>query len=119
MNGLTQKEEETMQMFWNKGPMFVRELLDIYDDPKPHFNTVSTVVRGLEEKGYLDHESFGKTYRYYPTMTAEEFHTRTLKRVIKKYFNNSYLNVVSTLVKDEDLSIDEVKQLIKEVEQKK
>lgn len=116
MKGLTAKEEEIMGFFWEKGPLFVKELLAFYNDPKPHFNTLSTIVRGLEEKGYLSHEAFGNTYRYFAIISNEEFRSRTLKGVISKYFNNSYLSAVSSLVKKEEISVDELKQLIQEVE---
>ena len=118
MKGLTAKEEELMRLFWEKGPLFVKEILTFYPDPKPHFNTVSTIVRGLEEKGYLSHEAYGNTYRYYTIISQDEFRERTLKGVISKYFNNSYLSVVSTLIKKENISVDELKKLIREVEQK-
>lgn len=116
MKGLTAKEEEIMGFFWEKGPLFVKEILAFYDDPKPHFNTLSTIVRGLEEKGYLAHEAFGNTYRYFAVVTQDEFRSKTLKGVISKYFNNSYLSAVSTLVKKEEISVEELKQLIQEVE---
>lgn len=116
MKGLTAKEEEIMGFFWKKGPLFVKELLAFYSDPKPHFNTLSTIVRGLEEKGYLSHEAFGNTYRYFAVVSNDEFRSRTLKGVISKYFNNSYLSAVSSLVKKEEISVDELKQLIQEVE---
>ena len=116
MKGLTAKEEEIMGFFWEKGPLFVKELLAFYSDPKPHFNTLSTIVRGLEEKGYLSHEAFGNTYRYFAVVSNDEFRSCTLKGVISKYFNNSYLNAVSSLVKKEEISVDELKQLIEEVE---
>lgn len=116
MKGLTAKEEEIMGFFWEKGPLFVKELLAFYSDPKPHFNTLSTIVRGLEEKGYLSHEAFGNTYRYFAIVSNDEFRSRTLKGVISKYFNNSYLSAVSSLVKKEEISVDELKQLIQEVE---
>ena len=118
MKGLTAKEEELMRFFWEKGPLFVKEILTFYPEPKPHFNTVSTIVRGLEEKGYLSHEAYGNTYRYYTIISQDEFRERTLKGVISKYFNNSYLSVVSTLIKKENISVDELKKLIREVEQK-
>lgn len=116
MKRLTAKEEEIMGFFWEKGPMFVKELLEFYSDPKPHFNTLSTIVRGLEEKGFLAHATFGNTYQYYAVFSQEEFNKTTLKSVISKYFNNSYLSAVSSLVKEEDISLDELKQLIDEVE---
>lgn len=96
MKRLTAKEEEIMGFFWTKGPLFVKELLTFYDDPKPHFNTLSTIVRGLEEKGYLSHEAFGNTYRYFAIVTEDSFRTRTLKSVISKYFNNSFGSSIVT-----------------------
>lgn len=118
MKRLTAKEEEIMGFFWEKGPLFVKELVALYADPKPHFNTLSTIVRGLEEKGYLSHRAFGNTYQYYAVVSRSDFSTRTLKQVISKYFQNSYLSVVSSLVKEEEISVDELKELIREVEKK-
>jgi len=116
MKGLTAKEEELMGFFWEKGPLFVKEMLAFYDEPKPHFNTLSTIVRGLEEKGYLNHKTFGNTYQYHAIVSEEDFRKGTLKNVISKYFNNSYLSAVSSLVKEEDISLDELRKLIDEVE---
>ena len=116
MKSLTSKEEEVMDFFWEKGPLFVKELLEFYDEPKPHFNTLSTIVLTLEEKGFVAHKAFGNTYQYYATVSEDEFRDSTLKGVISKYFNNSYLGVVSSLVKQEEVSLDELKRLIKEVE---
>ena len=129
MKSLTAKEEEIMGWFWEKGPMFVKEIRALYDDPKPHFNTLSTIVRGLEEKGYVAHKAYGNTYQYYATVSREDFSRRTLRSVIGKYFNNSlrsvigkyfnnsYLSAVSSLVQEEDISLDELKLLIKQVEE--
>lgn len=116
MKGLTAREEEIMGFFWEKGPLFVKEMLGFYGEPKPHFNTLSTIVRGLEEKGFLDHHVFGNTYQYYAVVGEEEFRKGTLRNVISKYFNNSYLSAVSSLVKEEDISLDDLKQLIRDVE---
>lgn len=116
MKGLTAKEEEIMGFFWEKGPLFVRQMLAFYDEPKPHFNTLSTIVRGLEEKGFLGHEAFGNTYQYHAIVSEEEFRKSTLKNVISKYFNNSYLNAVSSLVQEENISLEELKKLIADVE---
>ena len=104
MKSLTAKEEEIMGWFWEKGPMFVKEIRALYGDPKPHFNTLSTIVRGLEEKGYVAHKAYGNTYQYYATVSREDF-------------NNSYLSAVSSLVQEEDISLDELKQLIEQVEE--
>lgn len=116
MKGLTSKEEEIMGFFWEKGPLFVKQMLDFYEEPKPHFNTLSTIVRGLEEKKYLSHETFGNTYRYFAIVSEEDYRKGTLKNVISKYFNNSYLGAVSSLIEEEDISLDDLKDLIKKVE---
>ena len=105
-----------MNYFWHKGPLFVKELLDFYDEPKPHFNTLSTIVRGLEEKGYVSHKAYGKTYQYFAVVSEESFKKRTLRQVIRKYFNSSYLGIVSSLIEEEDISLKELKELIEKVE---
>ena len=106
-----------MGYFWEKGPLFVRELLSFYDEPKPHFNTLSTVVRGLEEKGFVGHKVYGNTYQYYATVSRDDYRRGTLRGVISKYFDNSYLGVVSSLVQEEKISVDDLKELIKQVEE--
>ena len=116
MKELTPKEEEIMQFFWQEGALFVKDLVEKYPDPKPHFNTLSTYVRALEEKGFLSHESFGTTYRYFTVISNEEYNNRTLKNIIAKHFNNSYLNVVNTFIKNEKISVDEIRKLLDEVE---
>ena len=116
MKTLSAREEEIMGFFWEKGPLFVKEIIGLYEEPRPHFNTLSTFVRALEEKGYLSHRTFGNTYQYYAVVSRDEFKKKTLKSVICKYFNNSYLGVVSSLVKEEEISLSELKELIREVE---
>jgi predicted transcriptional regulator len=105
-----------MGFFWEKGPLFVKQMLEFYDEPRPHFNTVSTFVRMLEDKGYVSHRVLGNSYQYYAVLSKEDFKKKTLKGVISKYFDNSYLRVVSSLVKEEEISLDELKGLIREVE---
>ena len=90
--------------------------MERYPDPKPHFNTLSTYVRSLEEKGYLSHEVLGTTYRYYPVITEDQYRNGNLKNVVKKYFDNSYLHVVSSLIKEEDITVEEIRKLLEEVE---
>ena len=119
MKKLTQKEEEILALFWEKGPMFVKELKEFYIDKKLHYNTLSTMVRALEEKGFVDHEQFGNTHRYFAAVTKEEYSKGTLGNVVKKYFDNSYKNVVSLLVEDENLSVEDLKKLISEIENNK
>ncbi len=97
MEKLTRKEEELMQWFWQRGPLFVRELVALYPDPKPHFNTLSTMTRSLEAKGYLSHNAYGTTYQYFPVVSAEEFRKGSLSN-------------------EEKISVEELKELIREIE---
>ncbi|NDV58133.1 BlaI/MecI/CopY family transcriptional regulator [Bacteroides sp. 519] len=119
MKRLTPKEEEIMNIFWKEGSKFVRELLAYYDDPKPHYNTVSTLVRGLEEKEFLAYNAYGNTYQYYPLISEKTYKSSTLKDLVAHYYNNSYTNVVSTFIEEDGISLDELKELIKEIENKR
>ena len=116
MKKLTKKEEEIMNLFWDKGAMFVKELLELYAEPKPHFNTLSTMVRTLEANGYVSHKAYGNSYEYYPIVTREEYAGSSFKGIISSYFNNSYLSAVSALVKEEKITVDELKELIEQIE---
>ena len=116
MKRLTKKEEIIMNWFWDKGPLYVKELQELYPDPQPHFNTLSTMVRILEKEGFLDHKQFGNTYQYYPLITEAEYGRKSIAGVIKNYFNNSYLSAVSSFVKEEKISVEELKELIDQIE---
>ena len=116
MKRLTKKEEIIMEHFWDKGPLFVRELRELYPEPRPHFSTLSTQVRTLQEEGFIDHKSYGPTYQYFAKVTKEEYKQRSLIGLIDKYFDNSYLSAVSALVKEEKITIEELKELIDLVE---
>ena len=105
-----------MDLYWQHGPMFVKELLEYYDEPRPHFNTLSTTVRILEKKGLLSHKQYGTSYQYFPTITEQEYGRSSLKGIIKDYFDDSYLSAVSSFVKEEKISLEELKELIDQIE---
>lgn len=115
---LTEKELVIMRMLWEHGPMFVREMLEIYPEPKPHFNTVSTIVRILEDKGHVGHAVVAASHRYYAVARQEDFRKKSLARLVSDYFNNSYKNAVSALVEEEKISLDELREIIDLVERK-
>lgn len=115
---LTRREEELMRWFWQRGPLFVRELVELSPEPKPHFNTLSTMVRSLEAKGYLGHKAFGATYQYHPLVSEEEFSRRTLGGVIRRYFGSSYLGAVSALVEEEKISVEELRELVDRIDRR-
>lgn len=118
-NKLSAKEEAIMSCFWRNGPMFVREVLECLPDPKPHFNTVSTFIRGLEAKGWLSHEQFGNSYRYFAVVDGADYRNRSLRGLVDRFFGRSYLNFVSTLVEDEKISTDELRELIDQIESRR
>lgn len=116
MEKLTPKEEEVLEIFWKKGPQYVRDIVEMYDDPKPHFNTISTIVRTLEDKGYVSHEQQGKSYRYFAVVAEEDMGKKSLSSIVGKYFKNSYLRVVSSFVEDGNIPVDDLRRLLDEVE---
>lgn len=117
MKSLTQKEEEIMNHYWTNGDMQIRELRDCYDDPKPHVNTLSTLVHILEEKGFLSHRALtARCFQYFAKISREDYRRGSLNNVINKFFGQSYLKAVSTLVKEEKISIDELRELINSVD---
>ncbi|MBD5346659.1 MAG: BlaI/MecI/CopY family transcriptional regulator [Bacteroides sp.] len=116
---LTEKETTIMNLLWNNGPMFVREIVAHMDEPRPHFNTVATQVRLLEEKGYVAHEVFGNSHRFYAVVEKDNFRKQSLAQVIRNYFDNSYKNVVSALAKEEKISVEELQEIIELMERNK
>ena len=114
---LTEKEAEIMERLWADGPMTVRELLERYDDPRPHFNTVSSMVSRRVEKGFVEHVGQKNgAYLYGASVKPADFGRRSLAQVVKSYFNNSYSSVVSALVKEEKISVEELREIIDMIE---
>ncbi|MDE6291875.1 MAG: BlaI/MecI/CopY family transcriptional regulator [Muribaculaceae bacterium] len=116
---MTETEAEVLERLWSKGPQTIRELLATYLDPKPHFNTVSTTVRILCDKGFVAHigERNG-AYTYGALVDSSELSGSSLARLVKNYFNNSYRSVVSALVDDEKITVDELREIIDMVEKR-
>ena len=116
---LAAKEEEVMTLFWQHGDMFIRDLLNYYEDPKPHYNTVATQVKFLEEKKFLGRRPMGNTNQYYALISEKEYKGSALSTVISQYFNNSYTSVVSHFIEEEVMDLDELKELIELIERKR
>lgn len=115
---LTPKEEELMQLLWDNEPILISKLVELYPDPKPHFNTVSTVIRRLEAKGFVGHDEIGGSFRYYSKVKKENFREKSLRDFIKNYFGGSYYGAVSALVEDDKISAKELKELLQLIENK-
>ncbi|NOR28192.1 MAG: BlaI/MecI/CopY family transcriptional regulator [Lutibacter sp.] len=118
MDKLTTKEEEIMHVLWKLKKAFVKEVVAELPVPKPHYNTASTVIRKMEGKGYVKHEAFGNTHRYYPAISKEDYRKRYFSNATQNYFENSYKNVVSFFAKEEKISADELREIIKLIESK-
>ena len=118
MERLTNKEEEVMQALWNLEKAFVKEILAELPE-KQHYNTISTIVRNLEDKGYVSYNAFGKTHQYYPVVSKEEYTKRFMNLAMKRYFNNNYKNLVSYFAREEKISAEELREILKIIETKK
>jgi predicted transcriptional regulator len=111
MKELTKAEEQVMQVLWQIEKGFVNDILEHYTDPKPAYNTVSTIVRILEKKGFVRHLSFGKTHQYYPLVSKKTYTQSFFKGFMKNYFSNSYKSLASFLANDKNLSIEDLEEM--------
>ena len=118
MERLTNKEEEVMKVLWRLKKAFVKEILAEVEGEKPHYNTMSTIVRNLEEKNYVAYEAFGNTHRYYPVVSKEKYRKKFINSTIVDYYDNSYKSLVSFFAKEEKISVEELKEIIKLIEKK-
>ena len=119
MKRLTRKEEEVMKILWNLKKAFVKDIIEEYDDPKPHYNTISSLVRLLQDKGVIGFKQYGNTYQYFPLMSKEEYRKTFMKQVVNDYFDNSVKSAVAFFVKEKHLSDAEIDELIKMIREGK
>jgi predicted transcriptional regulator len=113
MKELTKAEEQIMQILWKLEQGFVKDILEHLPKPKPAYNTVSTIVRILEKKGFVSHKAYGKTHEYYPVLSKEEYTRSFLKRFVENYFSDSFQDMVSFFAKEKGISISELEDMIK------
>ena len=119
MKKLTTKEEEIMQVLWRLKKAFVKEIIQELPDPKPHYNTTSTVIRKMENKGFVGHEPFGGSHRYYPIISKESYRSQHLSSTLQNYFENSYKSMVSYFASEKKISAEELREIIKIIEKNK
>lgn len=108
MERLTRREEEVMEMIWQLGSCAPKDVRTMFPDPKPHINTVATMFQLLEKKGYLTHRPKGRGYIYTPAVKQESYGRGKFEQFVRRYFGNSYMNVVSALVREEKVSEQEL-----------
>jgi BlaI family transcriptional regulator, penicillinase repressor len=117
MKQLTKAEEQIMQILWKLEKAFVKDIMVHLPDPKPAYNTVSTIVRIMEKKGFVGYKAYGKTHEYFPLISKPEYTKKFLRGFVKDYFSNSYKQMVSFFAKDEKLSITEMEEMRKLIEE--
>ncbi len=116
MKELTKAEEQIMQILWKLGKGFVHDILDKFPEPKPAYNTISTIVRILEKKKFVSYTAYGKTHQYYPLVSKKEYTRTYFKSFINNYFENSYPALASFFAKDENLSLSDMEEIKKMME---
>ncbi len=117
MKQLTRAEEQIMQILWKLEKAFVKDIIVHLPDPKPAYNTVSTIIRILEKKGFVGYKAYGKTHEYYPLVNKPEYTQKYLRNFVQNYFSNSYKQMVSFFAREEKLSISEMEEMRQLIEQ--
>lgn len=119
MKTLTKAEEQIMQVLWKLGPSFVKDMIDEMPEPKPHYNTVSTLVKILVEKGFVDFKAYGKSHQYFALVSKDEYSRKTVKNLVSGYFEGSFSNMVSFFVKEKDMSVGDLEKLLQQIKNTK
>lgn len=111
MKELTKAEEQIMQVLWRLGQAFVRDVVDALPEPRPAYNTVSTIIRILEKKGFVSHRAYGKTHEYFPVVLRDEYKKSYMKSFIKRYFGDSFQEMVLFFASGRDVSLQEMEEI--------
>lgn len=118
MNKLTKAEEQVMQYLWQIEKGFLKDILELFPEPKPHTNTISTILKILMEKGFVSHKTFGRQHEYFPLISKENYSGRSIRSLVKNYFEGSYTNAVSFLVEENEISVKDLELLLNELKNK-
>jgi BlaI family penicillinase repressor len=119
MEKLAKREEQIMHAFWDLQKAFIRDIIPQLPDPKPHYNSVATMVKILEEKGFLDREQVGNMYSYFPRISRNDYQKHTMKDVVSQYFDNSYPRMLAFFAKEQNLSADDLKEILTIIKSRK
>ncbi|MDX5346220.1 MAG: BlaI/MecI/CopY family transcriptional regulator [Hymenobacteraceae bacterium] len=119
MKELTKAEEQVMQILWKIRKGFVKDILEELPEPKPAYNTVSTIVRILESKGFVNHKAYGKTHEYFPVVEKDKYRSFFLNSFINSYFGGSFENLVSFFAKDKKLDVQEIDEILRNIQEQK
>src|SRR5918993_1579648 len=116
---LTKAEDQVMQILWGLKTAFVKDIIECMPEPKPAYNTISTIVRILETKGFVDHKAYGKTHEYFPLISKEKYTKFYLNNLLRGYFNGSFQNLVSFFAKENKLDSKAIEKLLDEIKDQK
>ena len=119
VKSLTKAEEQVMQVLWKLEKGYLKDIMDAMPEPKPHSNTVSTVIKILIEKGYVDHEVHGRVHCYFPKVSKEEYSGSSIRSIVEGYFEGSFADVVSFMIQQKELKVADLELLLKEMKNKK
>lgn len=115
MKPLTKAEEQIMQVLWKLEKAFLREIVEAMPNPRPHANTVATLLKILVDKQFVSTHAMGRSFQYFPVVSKEEYSKRTIRQLVKGYFEGSFSNVVSFLVKENNISVEELESLLSQI----
>lgn len=119
MKQLTKAEEDVMQILWKLKKGFIKEIIEEMPEPKPAYNTTSTIVRILEKKGFIEHKAYGKSHQYFPLIEKDTYQKQSIKNLLGGYFNNSFSSMFSFFAGSGELSEEELDQLKQQIEKHK
>ncbi len=119
MQKLAKREEQIMQSLWKLEKAFIKEIIEELTDPKPHYNTTATIVKILEEKGFINHVAYGNSFQYYPLISKDAYQKEVLGEVVHNYFDNSPLALVKFFAKEEKINTEELEEIIQLIKSKK
>jgi len=119
MKPLTKAEEQIMQTIWKLESAFLKDIIDAQPDPKPHSNTIATIVKILVDKGFVGVNQIGRVHQYFPIVTKEEYSSSTIRNLVEGYFEGSFADAVSFMVKQKDISVKELELLLQEMKKSK
>ena len=119
MQKLAKREEQIMQAVWQLENAFIKEIIQEMPDPKPHYNTIATMVKILEEKGFLGHKIIGNIFRYYPVISKDAYQQHTMKDIVKDYFDNSYPSMLAFFAKEQKISEEELNEIVNLIKSQK
>ena len=119
MQKLAKREEQIMQACWQLENSFIKEIINEMPDPKPHYNTIATMVKILEDKGFLGHEAIGNVFRYYPVISKDAYQKHAMNDIVSQYFDNSYPNMLMFFAKEQKISDDELNEIVNLIKSQK